>query len=359
MNTRMAKDFVNVVKAIVADADASKDITRICTIESINANGTLNVYLLPDTSTVIPNIINESRYDFAEGDYGVLYLLKGELSNSFVIAKFNGRDSGNASAPRTVSYSGGGSGGGGGGSGGGATGPTGRTGPTGPMGPTGQEGRSVYICTQDLMTDTSTGLLSTSLVVNFNSDKYIEGSLFMGANGYFAVGGAINGNNITIQGTGVSYSGPTGALGPTGETGALGPTGPTGATGPTGTMGPTGELGPTGATGPTGPIGPTGLTGPTGSHGPTGPTGAVGPTGPAGGGEYAAVLEAGSWTGDAAPYSYTITSAIHNLGTNPLVQVYLGTQLVGARVETNESGDVTVYSNIKELNGSVISVRMR
>ena len=114
-----------------------------------------------------------------------------------------------------------------------------------------------------------------------------------------------------------------------------------------------------GPPGPTGTTGPTGMVGPTGSYGPTGPTGAIGPTGPAGGGEYAAVLEAASWVGDAAPYSYTIASATHGLGSNPLVQVFLGTQLVGARVDVNELGDVTIYSNIKELSGSAISVRMR
>ena len=40
-----------------------------------------------DKSSVLHNIINQSRYNFKRGDYGYIYLIGNNLSNSFVFAK--------------------------------------------------------------------------------------------------------------------------------------------------------------------------------------------------------------------------------------------------------------------------------
>ena len=72
---------------------------------------------------------------------------------------------------------------------------------------------------------------------------------------------SVNENTLTIFGSGIGDTGPTGDTGPigyTGDTGLTGDTGPTGYTGDTGLTGDTGPTGATGATGATGPMGPTG-----------------------------------------------------------------------------------------------------
>ncbi len=144
--------------------------------------------------------------------------------------------------------------------------------------------------------------------------------------------------------------GDTGAAGPQGETGPQGPkgdTGPEGLQGPkgeTGAQGPQGEpgeKGDTGAQGPKGDPGAQGEQGPQGEPGAKGDTGDTGPKGADGKSAYAsaqdggftgteaafnaaladvenkadkstdttATLLASGWTGDSAPYSYTLAVA--------------------------------------------------
>ena len=134
MSESSASGLVKFVKDIVNDEFQTRDTTMTCSIESVNSDGTLNVFLLPDRTTVINNIINESRYNFVAGDSAVLYMIGGEVSNSFVVAKFNAR----GEAPAT-SMGGGATIIGAGGSGLSFEG-TGPTGPAGPMGPTGYAG---------------------------------------------------------------------------------------------------------------------------------------------------------------------------------------------------------------------------
>lgn len=144
--------------------------------------------------------------------------------------------------------------------------------------------------------------------------------------------------------------GDTGAAGPQGETGPQGPKGDTGPEGPQGPKGETGAQGPqgepgdkgdTGEPGPKGDPGAQGEQGPQGEPGAKGDTGDTGPKGADGKSAYAsaqdggftgteaafnaaladvenkadkstdttATLLASGWTGDSAPYSYTLAVA--------------------------------------------------
>lgn len=241
---KSAKGFVDVVRQVVGQEFEKKDKTIVAVVESINDDRTLNVYLPPDNATVFRNIINESVYKFRTGDSAVLYCIKGDVANSFVVAKYNAKGNGAVTDFGSGDTVGGGSGGGGAAGGG-----------------------------------------SSSSYVLPPATANTLGGIMVGDNLTVTPNGRLSAI-VSVGPTGaVGPTGPQGLVGPTGETGAIGPTGETGAVGPTGAIGPTGKVGPTGPVGPTGALGPTGPVGPTGPQGPTGaigPTGSVGPTGPLG-----------------------------------------------------------------------------
>lgn len=225
---KSAKNFIEIVQKIVSNEMSKKDTTITCIVNTVNADGTLDITIPPDNDVIIPKIVNESKYAFKQGDAAVLYLIGGNVSNSFVAAKFNGKASDGYSI-ESGEYIAGGPGGnaGGGGNKIGPTGPQGPVGPTGGIGPTGLAG--------------------------LNGPTGPQG-----------------------------VQGPTGAIGPTGLMGSIGPTGGVGPTGPQGFQGPTGAPGMAGSIGPTGPRGEIGLTGEVGPTGPQGLVGFTGPTGPQG-----------------------------------------------------------------------------
>lgn len=182
-----AKDFLSVTRDIIEQQIRDRSTDAVCEIESVNEDGTLNVFVLPDKQTILKNIINESRYNFKRGDNALLYKIHNRLSDSFVVAKFRPKQEDAGISEKSVqnlidnalqNYQGGS----GGGISGGIQGPPGPQGIQGEIGPTGPTG----------------------------------------------------------------VAGEDGSVGPTGEKGEVGPTGPTGAQGNTGSTGPTGSVGPTG-----------------------------------------------------------------------------------------------------------------
>ena len=179
-----AKDFLSVTRDIIEQQIKDRSTDAVCEIESVNEDGTLNVFVLPDKQTILRNIINESRYNFKRGDSALLYKIHNRLSDSFVVAKFRPKQEDAGISEKAVqnlidnalqNYQGGS----GGGVSGGVQGPPGPQGIQGEAGPTGP-------------------------------------------------------------------TGDTGAEGPTGEKGEVGNAGPTGAQGNTGPTGQTGAVGPTG-----------------------------------------------------------------------------------------------------------------
>lgn len=87
-----AKEFLGITRDVIDQQLKDRSNDAVCEIESVNDDGTLNIYILPDRVNVVRNIINESRYNFRSGDAALLYLIKNRISDSFVIAKFKPSD---------------------------------------------------------------------------------------------------------------------------------------------------------------------------------------------------------------------------------------------------------------------------
>ena len=139
-----AKDFLNVTRDIIEQQIRDRSTDAVCEIESINEDGTLNVFVLPDKQTILKNIINESRYNFRRGDNALLYKIHNRLSDSFVVAKFRPKQEDAGISEKSVqslidnalqNYQGGS-----GGDSGGIQGPPGPQGIQGEVGPTGPKG---------------------------------------------------------------------------------------------------------------------------------------------------------------------------------------------------------------------------
>lgn len=155
-----AKDFLSVTRDIIEQQIRDRSTDAVCEIESVNKDGTLNVFVLPDKQTILKNIINESRYNFKRGDNALLYKIHNRLSDSFVVAKFRPKQEDAGISEKSVqnlidnalqNYQGGSGGGVSGGIQGppgpqgiqgeiGPTGPTGEAGENGSIGPTGEKG---------------------------------------------------------------------------------------------------------------------------------------------------------------------------------------------------------------------------
>lgn len=88
-----AAGLVEIIRDIIDTKLSQIDKTVTCLVQSVNEDGTLNVSILPDTQTVLQNIINESKYIFDQGDYAVLYMVHNRPSNSFVICKYDANQS--------------------------------------------------------------------------------------------------------------------------------------------------------------------------------------------------------------------------------------------------------------------------
>lgn len=83
-----AQAFVKLVREIVEQQLSERSTDAVAEVESVNEDGTLNLYVLPDRRNVVHSIKNESKYLFKTGDVCLLYLIKNKLSNSFVITRY-------------------------------------------------------------------------------------------------------------------------------------------------------------------------------------------------------------------------------------------------------------------------------
>lgn len=84
-----SENFYILIRNIIQEELQKLDSTIPCVIESVNPDGTVNIYLLPDKNVVIPNIVNASKYELKRDDVVLLYKIQNKISNSFIIAKFN------------------------------------------------------------------------------------------------------------------------------------------------------------------------------------------------------------------------------------------------------------------------------
>ena len=85
--SKSAQELINLIRDIVSAEVDKQDSAIVCIVESVNENGSLNIFLPPDRTTVIRNIVNSSKYEFASGELGILYKIQNSLSNAFVMAK--------------------------------------------------------------------------------------------------------------------------------------------------------------------------------------------------------------------------------------------------------------------------------
>lgn len=88
-----AQDLVELIQRIVEEALSTRDCTQPCIIHAVNEDGTLDISLPPDNVNVLHGIINQSGYKFNPGDSGILFLIRGQTSNAFVISKCNAKGS--------------------------------------------------------------------------------------------------------------------------------------------------------------------------------------------------------------------------------------------------------------------------
>ena len=87
--SEQANSFLNIIRSLIKEEQQKQDRTEICQIDSVNEDGTLNIKMLSDFDQirVIPNVQNQSIYEFNSGDFAIIYLIQNQLSNSFIIAK--------------------------------------------------------------------------------------------------------------------------------------------------------------------------------------------------------------------------------------------------------------------------------
>lgn len=135
---RSGKDFYDTLTDVIR-YEIGKQVNKIfaCYVDSVNDDGTLNVYLLEDieNKTLLTNITNQTPYVFESGEEGFIFAIRGELNNAFMIAKGAPKTIQTTAAQSIIYVSG---------SGGGSSG--GAQGEQGAQGPDGLQGIGVYLC---------------------------------------------------------------------------------------------------------------------------------------------------------------------------------------------------------------------
>lgn len=83
-----SKQLVELIRTVSQEKVEKLDHTVICMVESVNADGTVNIQLPSDIDdNIIRNIPNNSPYILNNGDLVVLYKIKNKLNNSFIFTK--------------------------------------------------------------------------------------------------------------------------------------------------------------------------------------------------------------------------------------------------------------------------------
>lgn len=360
-----AKDFLSVTRDIIEQQIRDRSTDAVCEIESVNKDGTLNVFILPDKETILKNIINESRYNFKRGDNALLYKIHNRLSDSFVVAKFRPKQEDAGISEKSVqnlidnalqNYQGGS---GGGVSGGiqGPPGPQGIQGEMGPTGPTGEKGDPG---------------LTTKVTVNGTTHTQSDGNISLPD--YAKIGTTETNQVLSKIEYLVEAEVPTnpdetyeyaitdligyGDLNASlqeqiDHMGNTGPTGPTGSTGPTGEVGPTGPLNEEAFV--DAKVSPTGTVVFTKDNGNTVALqfAQIQGTELAGYNIHSYTISETDWIGISTPYTHTKTAADGNwvATQNLLVQMRLldGTPFEGvhAKYTVSADGSVTVSADSK------------
>ena len=326
-----AKDFLSVTRDIIEQQIRDRSTDAVCEIESVNEDGTLNVFVLPDKQTILKNIINESRYNFKRGDNALLYKIHNRLSDSFVVAKFRPKQEDAGISEKSVqnlidnalqNYQGGS----GGGTGGiqGPPGPQGIQGEMGPTGPKGDPGLTTKVTVNEVTYTQSDGNISLpdyARIGTTETNQVLSKIEYLAEAEIPAAPDEAYEYAITDL---IGYSDLDANLQE--------------------------QIDHMGNTGPQGP------TGPKGDAGPTGPQGPKGDPGNASFSTY--TISESSWSAtdnvNYGSYKYSISGIPDS--SNAIINVYDSDNcLVCANVK-HYSGTVTVYSNVK-ISGKICIVR--
>lgn len=82
-----SNQLVTLIRDVAREETQKIDRSVICRVDSVNIDGTVNLYLPSDSTTPLKNIHNNSGYEFTNGDYAVLYKIGNSLNNAFIISK--------------------------------------------------------------------------------------------------------------------------------------------------------------------------------------------------------------------------------------------------------------------------------
>lgn len=130
-----SNELISLIRDIINEKCEKLDGTVWAVVTSVNADATINAYILPDTENITENIQNPNNVYCEVDDVVLIYKVRSNISNSFVMANKTRR--GNytqigTSSPLFYNVSGSGEPG--------PVGPQGPQGPTGATGPTGPAG---------------------------------------------------------------------------------------------------------------------------------------------------------------------------------------------------------------------------
>lgn len=89
--TTNAEQLVDLIREIVREEVGKQDNTVPCIVNSVNEDNTVDLCILPDLDTVIKQIPNPNRIDCREGDTVLLYKVRNQINNSFIIINYNRR----------------------------------------------------------------------------------------------------------------------------------------------------------------------------------------------------------------------------------------------------------------------------
>lgn len=89
--TTNAEQLVDLIREIVREEIRKQDNTVPCIVNSVNEDNTVDLCILPDLDTVIKQIPNPNRIGCREGDTVLLYKVRNQINNSFIIINYNRR----------------------------------------------------------------------------------------------------------------------------------------------------------------------------------------------------------------------------------------------------------------------------
>lgn len=86
-DNKTALDLINLIKDLVTDELNKRDNTCVCQVVACNEDGTYNIFVVPDTRTVITNVKSMSLEVIKIGDYVYVYKFQNKLNNAIILAR--------------------------------------------------------------------------------------------------------------------------------------------------------------------------------------------------------------------------------------------------------------------------------